>query len=105
MIFHNQLKHQTLHNDGENVNVDIELGQDEDKYLEEGQRFQSGDDWILPPGEDLAQLQAHVYYGGGEEEEIVELLDICSIVVQQVGKVNGFFWRIIFLDNFSEIFL
>ena len=91
MIFHHQLKHQTLHNDRENINVDKELGQDEDKYLEEGKGFQSRDDWILSPGENLGQLQSHVQYGGGQEEEIVELLIICSVVVQQVGKIDGFF--------------
>ena len=78
------------------TNVDVELHQDEDKYLEEFERFQYRDDWILSPGENLAQLQAHVQYGGGEEEEVVELLVICSIVVQQVGKVHGFFCRIYF---------
>ena len=62
MILENQLKHQTLHDDGENVYVDVELGQDEDKYLEEGKRYQSRDDWILSPGEDLGQLQTHVDY-------------------------------------------
>ena len=60
MIFDSHVKHDTLNNHRENIHVEVELGQDEDKYLEESKRFQSGDDWILSPGENLAQLQAHV---------------------------------------------